>query len=149
MVHGHHSIIISEQIILNFSFLFRTDRVIVPMENIIAVQSELNDTSSITRMTPADQVVNDTNVDNNADKHHSTVKQFTIVYAKRMENSSNPNEWRHFSQTFQNSDSKICERWIRMLQKRINGKSFLLEKKNTFIDLSLFFLQSVEYKSIK
>lgn len=128
-----------------FSFLFRIDRAIVPMENIIAVQSELNGTSSIIRMAPSDQVVNDTNVHDNGDKHHSTVEQFTIVYAKRMGNSSNPNKWRHFSQTFQNSDSEICQRWIRMLKKRIDGKSFLL----IWVYFCFLFLQSVECKSIK
>lgn len=113
------------------------------MENIIAVQSELNGTSSITIMTLADQAVNDPSVDGNADEQHLNVKQFTIVYAKRMENSSNPNKWRHFSQTFQNSDSEICKRWIRMLQKRIDGKSSLLI--HTFVALGLFhFLQSIE-----
>lgn len=97
------------------------------MENIIAVQSESNGTSSTTIITtPADQMVNDPNVDDNADKQHLNVKQFTIVYAKRMVNSSNPNKWRYFSQTFQNSDSEICQRWIRMLQKRIDGKSSFL-----------------------
>lgn len=107
---------------MKFCFCFKTDRVIVPIENIIAVQSELNGTSSI--MTPADdQMVNDPHVDDNADKQHSNVKQFTIVYAKRLENSSNPNKWRQFSQTFQNTDSEICKRWIQMLRKRIDGKS--------------------------
>lgn len=108
------------------------------MENIIAVQSELNVMStSITLMIRADQVVNDPNVDDNADKQqHSNIKQFTIVYAKRMENSSNPNKWRHFSQTFQNDDSEICKRWIQMLQKRIDSKNSL------FIQFFFFFFPS-------
>lgn len=114
------------------------------MENIIAVQSELNGTSSITIMTPADQVVNDPNVDDNADKQHSNVKQFTIVYAKLMVNSSNPNKWRHFSQTFQNSDSEICKRWIRMLQKRIDGKSSLLIHTCLLLWVYFFLLRPIE-----
>lgn len=57
------------------------------------------------------------------------VKQFTIFYAKRMVNSSNPNKWRYSTQTFNNSDSQVCQLWIETIQQQINGKRYQIKKK--------------------
>lgn len=108
-------------IFFNFSFV-QTDRSIVSVENIIAVQSDLNSTT-MTELT-----VSESNADDTNDEKQSNIKQFTIVYAKRMENSSNPNKWRHFSQIFQNDDSQVCQLWIRAIQHQIDGKNFIFFK---------------------
>lgn len=93
-------------------FNITDDRTTVQVENILAIKSPLNQPSASLQ-----------NVNSAGDDAMVTnVKQFTIFYAKRMENSSNPNKWRHVSQTFQNNDSHVCEKWIETLQKQIGGK---------------------------
>lgn len=82
----------------------------VLVENILSIATK---TSSSTQ-----------NVSSSDTETQSNIKQFTIFYAKRMENSSNPNKWRHFSETFQNNDSDVCETWIRIIQRQIDGKNF-------------------------
>lgn len=57
-------------------------------------------------------------------QQQTDVKQFTIFYAKRMENSSNPNKWRHYSQTFHNDDSQVCQSWIQTIQQQLKGKNY-------------------------
>lgn len=94
------------------------------MENIIAVQSEYNSLPTPTTTTTTDQMTNDSSVDETT-INQPNVKQFTVVYAKRMENSSNPNKWRHFSQTFLSDDSQVCQFWIKTLQQQINGKNLI------------------------
>lgn len=86
----------------------KSDRTIILVENILAIQSQVTKNSSVPEQ--------------NAETPKN-IKQFTIFYAKRIEASSNPNKWRHFSQTFQNSDSNVCQLWIDTLQRRIDGKS--------------------------
>lgn len=100
-----------------------SDRVSILLECILAIKPQFTKKSSV----PDQQKIG------NETEQQSDVKQFTIYYAKRMENSSNPNKWRHFSQTFQNNDSHICEIWINALQHKINGKrecNSLLKVKN-------------------
>lgn len=80
------------------------DRTIVAIENVLSVKPTIDDT------TMAEQ------------EKHSNVKQFVIFYAKRMVNASNPNNWRQFSQTFQNNDSQVCRMWIQEIQQHIDGK---------------------------
>lgn len=60
--------------------------------------------------------------DNQNAKTERTLKEFTIFYAKRIENSSNPNKWRSFSQTFRHRDSQVCKTWIQTIQRQIDGK---------------------------
>lgn len=99
-------------------FKSNKDRVTVLVEDILAVKSN-------SLVPDAEQQRNATTSINETDKP-SNIKQFTIFYAKRMENSSNPNKWRHFSQTFQNNESHICELWIDTLQRQIDGKILFL-----------------------
>lgn len=92
----------------------------VAVENIIAVEPKA--TNSLVpdlqqQFKPPDQSANSTDAEKPL-----TLKQFTIFYAKRMENSSNPNKWRYSTQTFQNSDSQVCQMWIEAIQQQIDGK---------------------------
>lgn len=100
-------------------FKSNNDRVTVLVENILAIKPHETN-SSVPEQQQQQQ--EDVNSAPEVDKS-SNVKQFTIFYAKRMENSSNPNKWRHFSQTFQNNESHICELWIQTLQREIDGKT--------------------------
>lgn len=59
-----------------------------------------------------------------ASEQRTDMKQFTIFYAKHMENSSNLNKWRHYSQTFHNNDSQVCQSWVQTLQQQLNGKNY-------------------------
>lgn len=99
------------------------DRITILVENILAVK--YNATNSPVNESEQQQQQQtqqrNTYTVNDADKP-SNIKQFTIFYAKRMENSSNPNKWRHFSQTFQNNESHICDLWIQTIQRQIDGK---------------------------
>lgn len=81
------------------------DRTIVAIENVLSVKPTIDDETAM-----ADQ------------EKQTNVKQFTIFYAKRMVNASNPNKWRQFSQTFQNNDSQVCRVWIQTIQQHIDGK---------------------------
>lgn len=90
----------------------KNDRVTILVECILAIKPQFTKNSSV----PQQQQTNTETVNS------SDVRQFTIHYAKRMENSSNPNKWRYFSQTFHNNDSEVCELWINTLQQQIDGK---------------------------
>lgn len=94
------------------------DRVTILVENILAVKYHA--TNSAVNESEQTQQQNAYAV-NDTDKP-SNIKQFTIFYARRMENSSNLNKWRHFSQTFQNNESHICDLWIQTIQRKIDGK---------------------------
>lgn len=87
----------------------KSDRTIILVANILAIQPQVTKNSSVPEQ--------------NAETHKQ-IKQFTIFYAKRIENS-NPNKWRHFNQTFQNSDSNVCQLWINTVQRRIDGKTYV------------------------
>lgn len=101
----------------------------IAVENIIAIEPkvinslvpEQQSQPQQKQQQPSDQSA--TTVCSNKDVEKPlTLKQFTIFYAKRMENSSNPNKWRYFTQTFQNSDSQVCQLWIETIQQQIDGE---------------------------
>ncbi|XP_031638718.1 ceramide kinase [Contarinia nasturtii] len=91
----------------------KNDRNSVLIENILAIKSQVRKSSSVseTQQNSHSSVETDT---------PSNIKQFTIFYAKRVENSSNPNKWRNLSQTFQNNDIQVCQLWIQTLQRQIS-----------------------------
>lgn len=95
----------------------KNDRNTVLIENILAVKPQIQKSSSM----PDAQHNSNTNLETDT---LPKVKQFTIFYAKRVENSSNPNKWRTCSQTFTNIDSQVCQSWIQTLQRHINGKMY-------------------------
>lgn len=106
----------------------------IAVENIIAIEPKV--TNSVV---PEQQQQNQqpdqsaaTACSNKDGEKPLTLKQFTLFYAKRMENSSNPNKWRYFTQTFQNSDSQVCQLWIETIQQQINGKKCQKKRYSAF-----------------
>lgn len=95
----------------------KDDRITVLIENILSIQVHVK---NVPVPEQQQQSVSETSDTQKSPPH---IKQFTIVYAQRMENSSNPNKWRHFSQTFHNDDSEVCQLWIETLQRQIDGKN--------------------------
>lgn len=94
----------------------------IAVENIIAVEPKItNSLVSELQQYKVQQPAPDQSGNKDAETP-LTLKQFTIFYAKRMDSSSNPNKWRYFTQTFQNSDSQVCQLWIETIQQQINGK---------------------------
>lgn len=99
----------------------------IAVENIIAIQPKVRNS-----LVPEQQVQQQqqsspdqspmAGCTNKETEKPSILKQFTIFYAKRMENSSNPNKWRYLTQTFQNSDTQVCQLWIETIQQQINGE---------------------------
>lgn len=109
-------------------------RITVPIENIIAVNPQY--TGVVNPALVADIKATDAQSSSEAaTKPLSDVKQFTVIYAKRIESASNSNKWRHFSITFQNNDSQVCQLWIETLQQLIDGEH------NDFLFLFLLFLK--------
>lgn len=97
----------------------------VSVENIIAIEPKVINPGVPEELSklPSQQSQPDQSVVSCKDPEKpATLKQFTIFYAKRMENSSNPNKWRYSTQTFHNSDSHVCQLWIETIQQQINGK---------------------------
>lgn len=92
----------------------------VAVENIIAVEPKVTN-SLVPDLQQQPHKLPDQSGTTDAEKP-LTLKQFTIFYAKRMGNSSNPNKWRYSTQTFQNSDSQVCQMWIETIQQQIDGK---------------------------
>lgn len=105
----------------------KNDRITVLIENILTVQPQVKHLSVHKRnqQQQHQQQQHDQSVCETVDTQNTTpnIKQFTIVYTKRMENSSNSNIWRHFSQTFHNNDSQVCQLWVETLQRQIDGKN--------------------------
>lgn len=95
----------------------KDNRVTISIENILAIEYQVTNSPVPSKN---EQKQSDETIDI---EKPPNIKQFTIVYAKRMENSSNPNKWRHFSQTLQNDDSHVCQSWIETLQQQLDGEN--------------------------
>lgn len=50
------------------------------------------------------------------------VTEFTMFYAKRIENASNPNKWKLSTRRFQNRDINVCQMWKEIIQRMIDGE---------------------------
>lgn len=97
----------------------------IAVENIIAIEPKVTNSSVPEQQKQQHQQQSpdqSATISNKDVEKPLSLKQFTIFYAKRMENSSNPNKWRYFTQTFQNNDSQVCQLWIETVQQQINGK---------------------------
>lgn len=99
----------------------KKDRCTVSVDNIIAINPQYG---GVTNPAMTNEVKTNDEIGANEPVAKPEVKQFTIVYAKRIENSSNPNKWRHSSITFQNNDPQVCQQWIETLQQHIDGRNF-------------------------
>lgn len=95
----------------------RNDRNLISVENILAIKPQFSKSASVSKPRNADA-----NFETEIPSKNERFEGITIIYAKRMENSSNSNKWRHFSQTFQSNDKQVCMLWIQTLQQQINGK---------------------------
>lgn len=89
--------------------LIFSDRVSVPLTDIISVNPVLSNTLG----------------DNETNQGHQ-LKCFTVIYAKRSKHSSNANKWRHHTISLFNNDFRIVSLWIRTLQTAIEGRLKIL-----------------------
>lgn len=93
----------------------KNDRKSVSIENILTVKLQVPKTSSMSMETTGPNIESE---------FSPNIEQFTILFAKRVDSSSNLNKWRIVSKTFQNKDSQVCASCVQFLQRRINGKTF-------------------------
>lgn len=94
----------------------------IAVENIIAIEPKPTNSFVPEQQKQSPDQCTSAEFTNKDGEKPLAVKQFTISYAKRMENSSNPNKWRYSTQTFHHSDSQVCQLWIEIIQQQINGK---------------------------
>lgn len=103
-------------------------RISVPVANILAINPQSSDNHeydaiNATITTPI--VIVGTNATESTETTHSQPmrKQFTVVYAKRLSNSTNLNKWRYSSITLHSNDAQVVDLWTRTLQNELNGKN--------------------------